>query len=545
MRKEHLSSNTAAELIGYSFADIRRSFYRVARPSVILGTLVILLAGYGYAALVPALDMDDLALNVYQDSGEFLRQGRFTTWLLQATTGIMRYQRFWPEVFAAVFLALAALLLVSILNLAAHRSASVFSSLLFVGAMCLWPYHAEILMFSSLCGMGLCFFLCATALAFSTGHISQGWRVGIPGALGAAVCLCFALGTYESFAAVWLSLVFAFLLLIAESDNISPLSIPRVVGMVIRGVWPLALAIVLRKGVSSLLALIFGVSGENTTSATSIYWFNRASVKDALLIFFREWANNYVALFFSVAAIALLDLACLALLIRLFRIRRGAGHVLLSFGLILSQFAIGILQGTGSQLARLTQSFAVFVPFVAWLVLEPYLRQTNWKRILALLLSVFILVIEGVSLNQTFLFNRARWHYEEGILQDVASQLDKLDPSRELPVAFCGELELSPELHDQALIPLNTPSYSAAYFISLALGGPLGELYRYGSPMTLVVNWAQVAFGTNEQMYILMDEIGRPCIPAGQQTQMAAENIAATLPDGSVTAQDGYLLVVF
>lgn len=529
----------------YGFADIRRSLHDVLRPPVILGTLLILLAGYGYAALVPALDMDDLALNVYQDGGEFLRQGRFTTWLLQALTGIMRYQRFWPEVFASVFLAFSALLLVSIFNLAACRPADPFSSLLFVGGMCLWPSHVEILMFSNQCGIGLGFFLCAAALAFSTRHLLLGWRSGLPGAAGTAVCLCFALGIYESFAAVWLTLVFAFLLLLAENNSTFSHSLPRVVSAVLRGVWPLALAIVLRKGVSSLLAFLFGVSGSNTTSATSIYWFRRNSVKEALLIFVREWANNYAALFFSVAAITLLDLACLALLVRLFRVRRGFGHVLLTCGLIVSQFAIGILQGTGSQLARLTQSFAVFVPFAACLLLGPYFHKAGKKRVLALVLSASILVVEGFELNRTFLFDRARWHYEENILLSVASQLDELDPSRELPVAFCGEIELSPELHKKALIPLNTPTYSAAYCISLLFGGPLGELYRYESPMTLVINWAQVAFGTNEQMYILMDQIGRPCVPVEPQVQADAEKLAAVLPGESVTKQDGYLLVVF
>ena len=67
--------------------------------------------------------MDDLAIATYQQGGEFLRQGRITVWLLQALTGIMTYQRFWPELFFALSLVLAGILLAAVLYTAARRQA--------------------------------------------------------------------------------------------------------------------------------------------------------------------------------------------------------------------------------------------------------------------------------------------------------------------------------------------------------------------------------------------------------------------------------------
>ena len=52
-----------------------------------------------------------------------MRQGRITVWLLQALTGIMTYQRFWPELFFALSLVLAGILLAAVLYTAARRQA--------------------------------------------------------------------------------------------------------------------------------------------------------------------------------------------------------------------------------------------------------------------------------------------------------------------------------------------------------------------------------------------------------------------------------------
>ena len=70
----------------------------------------------------------------------------------------------------------------------------------------------------------------------------------------------------------------------------------------------------------------------------------------------------------AVPAIALLDLACAALIVWTAVRRHGNGCGLLAAALIAAQFSMGILQGTGSQLARASQCFAVFVPYVLWLV---------------------------------------------------------------------------------------------------------------------------------------------------------------------------------
>lgn len=507
------------------------------RPLLWVVLAVLAALGYGYAMAVPAVDMDDLAIATYQQGGEFLRQGRFTVWLLQAATGIMNYQRFWPEFFFALCLVLAGVLLAALLYTATGREPALPGALLLAGGLLLWPYHGEILMYSNQCGVGLGYLLCALAACLVWPGMVEGWHRSLPGGAGAAVCLMFALGLYESFAPVWLTLVFALLLAAPKQD------LRRSCGAVARGLWPLAAGLVLRSGAAAALRILMGVSGENGSASKTIFWFRRDSVRDAILIPLREFLTKYGAEALAVPALALLLLACLALVV--WAVPRR-GRRLWALCLLLSQFSLGLLQGTGSQMARACQCFAVFVPFVAWLWLGKALdSRRKWPlTILCSVLAVALLGVEAGALTDDLHFDRDRWQYEKSILEQTAADLEKLDPTGTLPVVFTGEIELSPELEARAEIPAGNPSYTVAWVIATALDGPQGLLYRYENPQTLVINWAQTAFGSHEQMYLLMEELGRSYIRPTAEQQAAGNALAETLPAG-VTRQDGYLLVCF
>lgn len=510
----------------------------LARRPLLWGALAILAAlGYGYAMAVPAVDMDDLAIATYQQGGEFLRQGRFTVWLLQAATGIMNYQSFWPEFFFALCLVLAGVVLAALLYTAAGRKPALPGALLLAGGLLLWPYHGEILMYSNQCGVGLGYLLCALGACLAWPGMAEGWRRSLPGGAGAALCLMFALGLYESFAPLWLTLVFA-LLLAAPPRNLR-----HGCGMALRGLWPLAAALVLRSGVAAALCALMGVSGENGSASKTIFWFRRDSLRDAILIPLREFLTKYGAEALAVPALGMLLLACLLLVV--WAVPRR-GYRLWALCLLLSQFSLGLLQGTGSQMARACQCFAVFVPFVAWLWLGKALddRRKPPLTVLCSLLAVILLGSEAWALTDDLRFDRDRWQYEKSILEQTAADLERLDPAGTLPVVFTGEVELSPELEARAAIPAGHPAYTAAWVIATALDGPQGTLYRYENPQTLVINWAQTAFGNHEQMYLLMEELGHSYTRPTPEQQSAGDALAETLPAG-VTRQEDYLLVCF
>ena len=474
----------------------------LARSKTLWGVLLLaVLWGYGYAMNTPAVDMDDLAIATYQQGGEFLRQGRITVWLLQALTGIMTYQRFWPELFFALSLVLAGILLAAVLYTAARRQAKQPGAQLLAAGLLLWPYHGEILMYSNQCGVGFGYLLCAALLLDAAAAEPHSRKAG----------------------KIW--------------------------GSILRGLWPLAAALVLRKGLAALLCAANGVSGQDGTASKTIFWFQRDSVRAAVVIPVREWLTNYLARAFGIPALALLALASWAVVLWVLRHRGGNGRALFAAGLIVSQFSLGILQGTGAQMARAVQCFAVFVPFAAWLWLAPALdrgKQGGAKAIICAVLAGAMLAVELISLTGTIRYNRDRWQYEERLLIKTADELNDLDPAGTLPVAFVGQAELSPELQDRLVIPAANPAYKAAYLIYTVLGGPLGDLDRYENPQTMVINWAQDAFGGKEQIALLMQQVDRPCALADADQQDAADTLAEAgeAPVG-VSLQDGYLLVNF
>ena len=55
--------------------------------------------------------------------------------------------------------------------------------------------------------------------------------------------------------------------------------------------------------------------------------------------------------------------------------------------------------------------------------------------------------------------------------------------------------QIKPRTAGPAGDPGGNPAYKAAYLIYTVLGGPLGDLDRYENPQTMVINWAQDAFG--------------------------------------------------
>lgn len=510
------------------------------KPAYWAGLAALVALGYGYAMATQAVGIDDLAIATYQQGGEFLRQSRITEWLVQALTGLLAYGRFWPEFWAAICLALAGTGLAAVLYAQAGRAPTAGGSLLLAGGLLLFPFHAEAMAYSNLCITGLGMLLAVAALALGRGYLVEKRTPGR--ALGAAVCLAFSLGCYESMAQVWLALLFALLLTAAafaprRSRPASWWILPA-----LRGVVLFAAGLAGRELLAALLRFVLGVTGESGAAARTVYWGQRGGIGRALLIFVREFLGNYGTLALAVPAIALLDLACLALVVFTALRRHGNGCGWLAAGLIAAQFAMGVLQGTGSQMARASQCFAVFVPFVAWLagsVLAPA-GCARPRRCVAAGLAALLLGVECLSLNATFRADRARWRYEQALLEQTAAELDALDPAGTLPVVFSGEIELPDAVTHR--LPAGHPAYKAAWVLSVTLGAPMGDLYPYEEVNESVINWAQSAFGSHDQMYLLMQQIGRPCAAPTEAQQAAGDALAAELPAG-VTRQEGYLLV--
>ena len=139
------------------------------RPALWAGLAALAACGYGYAMSRCAVGIDDLAIDTYM-GGVFLLQSRVTEYLV-GLTGLLNCQPFWPELFAAVCLALAGVVLAGVVYAAAHRAPSTGGALLLAGGLLLFPFHAEAFAYSNLILTAFGLLLAAAALALCMRHM--------------------------------------------------------------------------------------------------------------------------------------------------------------------------------------------------------------------------------------------------------------------------------------------------------------------------------------------------------------------------------------
>ena len=240
--------------------SVRRTLAQLARQPLYWAGLAALLAlGYAYAMGTSAVGVDDLAIATYQQGGGFLRQSRITEWLVQALTGLLAYQRFWPEFWAAVCLALAGTGLAAVVYTAAARTPTAGGALLLAGGGLLFPFHAEAFAYSNLCITGLGMLLAVAALAAGWPFVAGGRRTAA--APAACVLLALSVGCYESLAQVWLALLFVLLLTLAAFAPRRSVGAFWWLPAALRGALLLAAALAVRGALAGALRLALGVTG--------------------------------------------------------------------------------------------------------------------------------------------------------------------------------------------------------------------------------------------------------------------------------------------
>ena len=249
--------------------SVRRTLAQLARQPLYWAGLAALLAlGYAYAMGTSAVGVDDLAIATYQQGGGFLRQSRITEWLVQALTGLLAYQRFWPEFWAAVCLALAGTGLAAVVYTAAARTPTAGGALLLAGGGLLFPFHAEAFAYSNLCITGLGMLLAVAALAAGWPFVAGGRRTAA--APAACVLLALSVGCYESLAQVWLALLFVLLLTLAAFAPRRSVGAFWWLPAALRGALLLAAALAVRGALAGALRLALGVTRADGAAAGTI-----------------------------------------------------------------------------------------------------------------------------------------------------------------------------------------------------------------------------------------------------------------------------------
>ncbi len=458
-----------------------KDFYYLA--SVILTAIL----SFGFVITHYSVNIDTLSFTRYYDGSELIAQGRFGSVFLNQIFHIFKFDPFYVDLFAVIFLVLASILLCMMFKSLIKNKLSMISYILFSCLFISYPLIHEIFVYTpASLSIGLGFFTIGVIGLILVYHMEEKFKW--TQSMIITLLLTLILSIYESFAPVYLCLIcailFVDLLLNNKKYKWKDLFI-RIVNWLI----PLVLSIILMKLIVKLLIVIFSVTGPSR-AANQIYYFTNGIVPTIKRLFYSIIENYVIKSLFYFPIFVLMVMMILFFFFGIYQsVKRKNGKILLmTLGTISTLFALSIVQGYASPY-RTCQVFPFFIATVS-LILSYYVLQNKSKYFKAFILILFSLTIfyQTKELHKYFYLNYLRYDHEKTVLTDILNDLEDYDTSK--PVVFIGGLDLPEFISKEVSIPTDSLRYQIVkklYKNPIPLRIPEANISPY-------ISWAIYAF---------------------------------------------------
>ncbi len=398
--------------------------------------VLTLILAYGFYACHYTVHIDQNVPEYY--NGTYLiNAGRWAAPLIHLFTNWMSFSPFWHTVVMALLLFAAAVVWSVLFSEASGGKLSNTALLFFSTIFVSYPVIEAQLTYPIL-NIALCYLLTPASLhLLMSAFVEKTGRVRR--IILAFVFLVPAVDMYESFACVYLTGLFAILLLMFFFRKNCFKCKKDYIVFFVAVVLFLAAAILTDLLISKLLNYIlcretrFGY-GPNT----KIYWFSDHPIKVAkrllmmmiTLLLVAGISVPFVLLFLvsGFVGAVLMIVMCVK--------KRSAVPILLYMGLLSSVLSLSIVVGRMTPFRQM-QSLSVFVPFVLMLIYQ----LCGKKRITRILISCVLIVIvmnQTMDINNYAVDNYERHTYEISMLKDVGDELMQHDV-RNKPVVFMAD----------------------------------------------------------------------------------------------------------
>lgn len=523
------------------------------------------LLAYGFGIVHPAIGIDDTAVELYLQDGLEVVMGRWTMFLLNKAFHMAQFAPFLLEVAGVLLLMLAATLFCVLLKRIWDVRTGILGYTLFSCVFVTCPIIGEVYIYYFHDGIGVGYCMTALSLLLFHGAMEAEGRAKRIKFLQSLLAVWVAVGCYESFLVLYILGIITLLFVEGMADR-QRLTFRNVAGNLLAGAVLAAACVAMRSVMIQLMTRLFDFSAvEGLKPQRSILEMSRARWGEwgwerTKMLLKRFWLVYHVnaLVYFPVSVYETAICFFGALSVWLAARRKNIWYPVLFVGMYVTPLLLTLVEASVTQYrsCQYMPFFTAGAAFCAYQLLQ------RWFRIkpvgyLAGILAGMLVFNQASFMNQGFYEDYMKYENTKETLFAVAQEI-RSRYGYSTPVIFTGHYEVPISLRERYYVSFGSEEFARIAGITDLVDVHLKEKYYSGYGYSFAgeaeypfILWALDAFdGTNREMFKFYEMHGYSFTGVTDEAVLEqARQIGDTMPswpeEGSVSLQDGYVLVHF
>lgn len=543
--------------------------------------LITTICSYGFAITHHSIGIDDTALKLYLEDGLNVEVGRWVLYILNKFLNFSKFSPFMTEFLGAAFMMTAAVLFCVLLNRIMGKRMGTAVYIIFSCLFVSNPIISFDFIYYLHNGAGMGYILTALALIYYHDSLICEGKSKIRSMAISLVFIWTAAGCYESFIVLYILgiLVIMFFFIKNREDNEqcknqkkSGKSLFIILNLAF-GAGIVVCAMVLRSIIQALLIAVFNiytpdsVIGLHSMKEMLVLFNGSEGLQELLMLIKRFWVVYHVN------AIVYLPITGYELACWVFGIyavvtavrKKNLWYLLLFAGMLFAPFLLTLIEAKVT-LYRSCQYMPFFTAVGMALLYGAFSGVKSstgkyiklWRYAVAVVAFIFI-YNQATQLNNNFYMDYREYELTKETLLGVAQDVER-QYGNDVPVVFVGQYDIPYEFIKDFYVPYDSWQYKLISKITDVVDVHLKEKYWQpegycfiGEANLPMIRWAFDAFdGTNREMIRFLEMHGHTFTTlndAERYTEIRNTFESRNLPrypeEGSITMQDGYVLVNF
>jgi hypothetical protein len=529
--------------------------------------IITALCSYGFEITNYSIGIDDTALDLYLEDGLVVEMGRWVMYLLNKIFHFSEFAPFMTELIGTLFMMTAAVLLSVLLKRLIGKKAGMAVYIIFSCLFISNPIISFDFIYYFHNGVGLGYVATALALLYYQESVSCAGREKIKPLIISTLFIWVAAGCYESFIPMYI-LGILVILFINGMEEKAQLKSGFVLFNLLTGAATVVVCMILRTLIRIAVIAIFNIDAPDTVlglrsiSEMFILFNGSEGLQELFMLVKRFWvvyhvnAIVYLPITGYEAACWIFGVYSIVFAVK----KRNLWYPVLFAGMLFTPFLLTLVEAKvtfyrSCQYMPFFTAAGMVMLYIAW---DKFKYRQVWRTVVAFVAAVLIFN-QASQLNRNFYTDYREYQLAKETLLGVAYDVEK-EYGSDTPVVFVGQYDIPYEFIQDFYVPYNSWQYKLISKITDVVDEHLKEKYWQpegycfiGEANLPMIRWAFDAFdGTNGQMIRFLEMHGysfTTLTDADKVEEITLESEQQNLPrwpeEGSITMQDGYVLVNF